>query len=87
MFLLFELNASMRLCVTCIVLIQPQGHHLARINQIQSLFITAQPEEVEFVSITVTFCGHKTAQHITGTVLLEQLGVKCLVQGHNCDDS
>ncbi len=83
MFLLFKLNASVRLCVTCIVLIQPQGHHLGRMNQIHSLFITAQPGAVGFISITVTFCGHIAAQHITGKVPLEQLGVKCLVQWHN----
>lgn len=28
-----------------------------------------------------------TVQLITGTVPLEQLGVKCLVQGHNCEES
>lgn len=56
-------------------------------NQIESLFVTAQQGAVEFISITVTFCGHKSVQVITGPVPLEQLGVKCLVQGHNCDDS
>lgn len=56
-------------------------------NQIESLFITEQQGAVGFISITVTFCGHKTVQLITGTVPLEQLGVKCLVQRHNCEDS